>query len=65
MGYDPVHFWRGGPEDPGYHVIRIDPWRVQLVRGSDLRSTIWRPAAAGGDALPDAADGLARASRRP
>ncbi|SDK42760.1 pyridoxamine 5'-phosphate oxidase family protein [Streptomyces indicus] len=42
VGYDPVHYWRGGPEDPEYHVIRIDPWRVQLVRGSDLKSTIWQ-----------------------
>lgn len=44
VGYDPVHYWRGGPEDPEYHVIRIEPWRVQLVRGSDLRSTLWQPA---------------------
>lgn len=42
VGYDPVHYWRGGPDDPGYHVLRIDPWRIQLVRGSDLRSTLWR-----------------------
>ncbi|MER5253529.1 MULTISPECIES: pyridoxamine 5'-phosphate oxidase family protein [unclassified Streptomyces] len=45
VGYDPVHYWRGGPEDPEYHVIRIEPWRIQLVRGSDLRSTLWQPAA--------------------
>ncbi|MEV0524308.1 pyridoxamine 5'-phosphate oxidase family protein [Streptomyces sp. NPDC050439] len=44
VGYDPVHYWRGGPEDPEYHVIRIEPWRIQLVRGSDLRSTLWQPA---------------------
>lgn len=42
VGYDPVHYWRGGPGDPEYHVLRIDPWRIQLVRGSDLRSTLWR-----------------------
>ncbi|WP_431040885.1 pyridoxamine 5'-phosphate oxidase family protein [Streptomyces sp. P1-3] len=42
VGYDPVHYWRGGPDDPQYHVIRIDPWRVQLVRSTDLGSTIWR-----------------------
>ncbi|MEU2244918.1 pyridoxamine 5'-phosphate oxidase family protein [Streptomyces sp. NPDC018338] len=41
VGYDPVGFWRGGPEDPGYHVLRIDPWRVQVLRGSDLKSRIW------------------------
>ncbi|MER6011809.1 pyridoxamine 5'-phosphate oxidase family protein [Streptomyces bluensis] len=43
VGYDPVQYWRGGPEDPEYQVIRIEPWRIQLVRGSDLRSTIWQP----------------------
>ncbi|MBL1093315.1 MULTISPECIES: pyridoxamine 5'-phosphate oxidase family protein [Streptomyces] len=42
VGYDPVHYWRGGPDDPQFHVIRIDPWRIQLVRSTDLGSTIWR-----------------------
>ncbi|MFF8814620.1 pyridoxamine 5'-phosphate oxidase family protein [Streptomyces pactum] len=47
VGYDPVRYWRGGVADPEYHVLRIDPWRVQLVRGSDLRSTLWQPGEAG------------------
>ncbi|MEU5655275.1 pyridoxamine 5'-phosphate oxidase family protein [Streptomyces sp. NPDC047737] len=42
LGYDPVRYWPGGPGDPGYHVLRIVPWRIQLVRGSDLHSTLWR-----------------------
>ncbi|GAA2107918.1 pyridoxamine 5'-phosphate oxidase family protein [Actinomadura alba] len=42
VGYDPVRYWRGGPTDPEYHVLRVDPWRVQLVRGTDLGSTIWQ-----------------------
>lgn len=42
VGYDPVHYWPGGPDSPEYHVIRIEPWRVQLVRGTDLSSTLWR-----------------------
>ena len=41
VGYNPLNFWRGGPEDPKYHVLRIDPWRVQVLRGSDLSSCIW------------------------
>ncbi|MFH9727785.1 pyridoxamine 5'-phosphate oxidase family protein [Streptomyces sp. NPDC017254] len=41
VGYNPLNFWRGGPEDPKYHVLRIDPWRVQVLRGSDLSSRIW------------------------
>ncbi|MGP8297900.1 hypothetical protein ACTPOK_08105 [Streptomyces inhibens] len=42
VDYDPVHYWRGGPDDPQYHVIRIAPWRVQLVRSTDQGSRIWR-----------------------
>ncbi|MFJ2651620.1 pyridoxamine 5'-phosphate oxidase family protein [Streptomyces sp. NPDC087420] len=41
VGYDPYNFWRGGPADPKYHVLRIDPWRVQVLRGTDLSSRIW------------------------
>ncbi|QTE01911.1 pyridoxamine 5'-phosphate oxidase family protein [Streptomyces cyanogenus] len=41
VGYDPYNFWSGGPADPKYHVLRIDPWRVQVLRGSDLSSRIW------------------------
>lgn len=44
VGYDPVRFWRGGPTDPEYNVLRIDPWRVQVVRGTDLSSRIWQSA---------------------
>lgn len=44
VGYDPIRFWRGGPTDPQYHLLKIDPWRVQLVRGTDLRSRIWQAA---------------------
>ncbi len=43
VGYDPIRYWPGGPDDPEYHVIRIEPWRIQLVRGTDLHSTIWQP----------------------
>lgn len=42
VGYDPIRFWRGGPTDPEYHLLRIDPWRVQVLRGSDLSSRIWQ-----------------------
>lgn len=43
VGYDPARYWQGGPDDPDYHVLRIDPWRIQLVRGTDLRNTLWQP----------------------
>ncbi|WP_018348721.1 pyridoxamine 5'-phosphate oxidase family protein [Longispora albida] len=42
LGYDPARYWES-PADPGFHVIRIEPWRVQVVRGTDLRSLIWQP----------------------
>jgi hypothetical protein len=44
VGYDPGRYWKG-PEDPRFAVLRLDPWRVQVVRGADLRSRIWRAEA--------------------
>ncbi|MGI5272496.1 pyridoxamine 5'-phosphate oxidase family protein [Nonomuraea sp. CA-218870] len=41
-GYDLGNFWHGGPDDPSLHLLRLEPWRVQVIRGVDLRSTIWR-----------------------
>jgi general stress protein 26 len=47
VGYDPSRFWRG-PNDSKFHVLRLDPWRVQVLRGRDLAtgtpSRIWRRA---------------------
>jgi general stress protein 26 len=42
VGYPLGSYWRGGPSDPDLHVLRLTPWRVQVVRGGDLRSRIWR-----------------------
>ena len=47
VGYDPAAYWRG-PDDPAFHVLRLDPWRVQLLRRGDvargdLSGRIWRP----------------------
>ncbi|MEU6779449.1 pyridoxamine 5'-phosphate oxidase family protein [Nonomuraea angiospora] len=39
-GYDLAAFWRS-PADPKLHVLRLDPFRVQVIRGMDLRSRIW------------------------
>lgn len=45
-GYDPGAYWRG-PDDPRFHVLRLDPWRVQVLRGRDLArgrpARIWNP----------------------
>ncbi|MEV4111401.1 pyridoxamine 5'-phosphate oxidase family protein [Nonomuraea sp. NPDC049695] len=39
-GYDLGNFWRS-PADPKLHVLRLDPWRIQVIRGMDLRGRIW------------------------
>ncbi|MEV0146596.1 MULTISPECIES: pyridoxamine 5'-phosphate oxidase family protein [unclassified Nonomuraea] len=40
-GYDLGAFWKG-VDDPKLHVLRLTPWRVQVIRGTDLHSVIWR-----------------------
>ncbi|MFI0357283.1 pyridoxamine 5'-phosphate oxidase family protein [Actinomadura sp. 9N407] len=40
-GYDPGSFWKG-PDDPKFQVLRLKPWRVQVIRGTDLDSRIWQ-----------------------
>ncbi|ACZ83355.1 pyridoxamine 5'-phosphate oxidase family protein [Streptosporangium roseum] len=46
VGYDPQTYWKKGPSDPEYHVLRLDPWRVQVLRGRDLATgrpaRVWR-----------------------
>jgi general stress protein 26 len=46
-GYDPAAYWRG-PDDPAFHVLRLDPWRAQVLRAQDvargdLSGRIWMP----------------------
>ncbi|MFD3700870.1 pyridoxamine 5'-phosphate oxidase family protein [Streptomyces sp. NPDC058646] len=43
VGYDPQRYWSGGPSDPEFGLLRMDPFRVQVVRGQDLKSRIWQP----------------------
>lgn len=31
LGFDPYTAWPGGPADPTFEVLRIDPWRVQVT----------------------------------
>lgn len=40
-GYDLGRFWTD-PGDPKLHVLQLQPWRVQVTRGFDLRTRIWR-----------------------
>jgi len=41
-GYDLGRFWHD-PDDPTLHVLRLEPHRIQVVDGRDLRGTVWRP----------------------
>ncbi|MEU4512242.1 pyridoxamine 5'-phosphate oxidase family protein [Nonomuraea wenchangensis] len=41
-GYELGNFW-SSPEDPRLGVLRLTPWRVQVIRGADLHSRIWQP----------------------
>jgi hypothetical protein len=38
LGYDPGTIWSGGPADPDYSLLRLDPWRVQIVTVETLAS---------------------------
>jgi general stress protein 26 len=44
-GYDPGQFWQGA-DDPAFQVLRLSPWRIQVLRRRDLVSgipaRIWR-----------------------
>ena len=31
LGFDPDAAWPGGPADPNFCVLRLDPWRVQVT----------------------------------
>jgi general stress protein 26 len=45
VGYDPNQFWTG-PADPKFAVLRLDPWRIQVLPARDLvagkPSRIWK-----------------------
>jgi general stress protein 26 len=45
IDYDLSQFWRGGPEDPGYTLVRILPERIELSKmfGS-VDKRVWRRA---------------------
>lgn len=46
VGYDPRPFWPDGPDGSGFAVLRLDPWRVQVLRGPELAAgvpaRVWR-----------------------
>lgn len=47
VGYDPAMFWPGGPSDPNFGALKLDPWRIELwslqEMASGKPSQVWRP----------------------
>src|SRR5262245_23262060 len=50
-GFDPHTVWPAGATDPGFEVLRLDPWRIQvtlsdLARGQTIGSSrVWHATA--------------------
>ena len=42
LGYDLSTIWSAGPTDPAYGLLRLDPWRVQLVTVETLTTRVPR-----------------------
>lgn len=46
MGYDLAEFWKEGPEDPTYGLLKLVPWRVELWSIKDMMTgsppKVWR-----------------------
>jgi general stress protein 26 len=36
LGYDPQIIWQGGVDDPGYGLLKLTPWRIELYGLGDL-----------------------------
>ena len=47
LGYDPGLFWKGGPEDPEFGLLKLEPWRLELWSIGDMmqgkQPRVWRP----------------------
>ena len=47
LGYDPGMIWQGGPEDPGYGLLKLTPWRIEVSSIYDMVAgkppLVWRP----------------------
>ena len=46
VGYDPQMFWKGGVTDPSFGVLKITPYRVDLLAAQDMMAgkgpTVWK-----------------------
>ena len=47
LGYDPGMIWEGGPEDPGFGLLKLTPWRIEVSSLDDMAAgkppLVWRP----------------------
>jgi general stress protein 26 len=47
LGYDPQMIWQAGADDPGYGLLKLTPWRIELYALGDVMtgapSTVWKP----------------------
>ena len=47
LGYDLGLFWKGGPEDPEFGLLKLEPWRLGLWSIGDMmqgkQPRVWRP----------------------
>ena len=47
LGYDLGLFWKGGPEDPEFGLLKLEPWRLELWSIGDMmqgkQPRVWRP----------------------
>jgi general stress protein 26 len=46
VGYDPQMFWRAGVTDPSFGVLKLTPFRIDLLAGADMMAgkpaTVWK-----------------------
>jgi general stress protein 26 len=47
LGYDLAAFWKDGPEDPEFGLLKLEPWRLELWSIGDMMQgkppRVWRP----------------------
>lgn len=51
LGYDLHMFWKDGPQDPSYGLLKLTPWRIELSALGDMmqgkQARVWRQEVAG------------------
>ena len=49
LGYDPGMIWKDGPEDPGFGLLKLTPWRIEVSSFYDMAAgkppLVWRAGA--------------------